>query len=462
MTEDSARLRTVRAFRVRMFRLSALAAFALVGALSLALLHPTTASAAPQAANAAVETADPALITFKVRITADADIASATMNYKILNPDGNVGGSLRAEVGGGRTADASVQLQTNNNERYIPVGTQITYAWTVTDKNGATATTSEQTFTFLDGRYQWQSKKDGQVTVFWYGANDANAALAMTAIATSIALNESLLRVKLGYDVRVVLWRNSADAKAAQRPRATTFDQQVVTGGSRVSADVLHIYDPLGGFVDVARHEAAHIVTKVAGDGPFSTIPSWLDEGTAVYAQNTPGGYETAVKRAIAADTLTRLRSMASPTNLPGQVDIFYGQSWAVTKFMVDTYGKDKFAAVFKTVKDGAPIDEALEKNIGVDQDGLYNAWRKSVALKTIDYPPVPKATSIAAAQATQRPLGIPTSVTSAENTSGGAAAGGAASAGAVSSTAAVAVGAVALAVAAALGFVAMWLTRKQ
>ena len=454
MTEGSARSRTIHAL--------ALAAVVLVGALSLALLHPTPASAAPQAANAAVEMPDPASITFKVRITTDADIASATVNYKILNPDGNVGGSLRAEVGGGRTVDASVQMPVNNNERYIPVGTEITYSWTIADKNGATTTTTEQTFTFLDGRYPWQSKKDGQVTVFWYGANDANATSAMTATAASIAANEALLKVKLGYDVRVLIWRNTADAKAAQRPRATTFDQQVITGGSRVSTDVLHIYDPLGGFVDVARHEAAHIVTKVAGDGPFSTIPSWLDEGTAVYAQNSPGGYETAVKRAIAADALTRLRSMASPTNQPGQVDIFYGQSWAVTKFMVDTYGKDKFAAVFKTVKDGAPIDEALEKNIGVDQDGLYNAWRKSVGLKTIDYPPVPKATSIAAAQATQRPLGIPTSVTSADNTADGTAGGAAAAVPGVSSTAAVAVGAVALAVAAALGFVAIRLTRKQ
>ena len=396
-----------------------------------------------------------------MRATADADIASAIVNYKVLSPDGNVGGSLRSEVGGGKSVDASATLQTNTNERYIPTGTQITYAWTITDKNGASATSPEATVTFLDGRYQWQSKKEGQVTVYWYGANDANAALALRSTAESIAANEALLKTKLGYDVRVVVWRNSADAKAAQRPRAATFDQQVITGGSRVSADVLHIYDPLGGFEDVARHEAAHIVTKVAGDGPFTQLPSWIDEGTAVYAQKDPGGYRPAIERAIKGDQLTRLRSMAAPANQAGQVDIFYGQSWSTVKFMVDTYGKDKFAAVFKSVKDGAPIDEALEKNIGVDQDGLYNAWRKANGLKTIDFPPVPKATSIAGAQATQRPLGIPTSVTSAENTEAGAA-GGQAAGPAVSSTTAIAVGGGAVVVAAALGFLALRLSKKK
>ncbi|MDA0301267.1 MAG: peptidase MA family metallohydrolase [Chloroflexi bacterium] len=439
-----------------------LAAVAFVGALALMLVAPGISHAAPQASGVAVETPDPTSLTFKVRVTGDADIASAVVNYKVLSPDGNVGGSLRAEVAGGRAADISATLQTISAERYIPTGTQITYSWAVTDKNGATTNTPEATMTFLDGRYQWQSKKEGRVTVYWYGGNDANGQLALTSTAEGLATTEALLNVKLQYDVRVVVWRNSADAKAAQRPRAATFDQQVITGGSRVSADVLHIYDPLGGFGDVARHEAAHIVTKVAGDGPFSQVPSWIDEGTAVYAQKDPGGYKPAVERAIKADGLARLRNMAAPTNQPGQVDVFYGQSWSTVKFMVDTYGKDKFAGVFKTVKEGAAMDEALEKNIGVDQDGLYNAWRKSVGLATIDFPPVPRAPSIAGAQATQPPLGIPTSVTSAENTSGAVGAVSSAPSAAVSPTTAITVGGGAVVVAAVLGFLALRLSRRK
>ncbi len=457
MTQGSTCSRTLRGF--------ALAVAAMVGAISLALVHPPLVAAEPEATNVVVETADPSAVRFRVRITSDVGIASATLNYKILNPDGNVGGTLRAEVSG-RAADASVELQTNSNERYIPIGTELTYAWSIVDQNGAIVTTPEESMTFMDGRYQWASKAEGQVAVFWYGENEANADRALKAVANSITENEALLRVKLDYPIRVVVWRNSADAKAAQRPRAATFDQQVITGGSRVSPDLLHIYDPLGGFVDVARHEAAHIVTKVAGDGKIATIPSWIDEGTAVYAQDDPGSYAPAVRRAIASDSLTRLRSMSSPTNQPGQVDIFYGQSWSVVKFTIDTYGAERFAAVFKAVKDGSPIDDALQAVIGVDQDGLYNAWRQSVGLKPIDFPPVPKATSLAQAQATRPPLGMPTSITSAENTNGSPASTSDGASPPVvdtsSSTTAAVVGGGALAVAAVFGFFAVRLARKR
>ena len=432
----------------------------LVALIGVALLHPASALAAPQASSATVQTSDPSSITFKVRVTADADIATATLNYKTLNPTGNsIGGSLRAEASG-RTADVSVQLQTNNNERYNPIGTLYKYSWTIVDKNGATTTTPEQDYTFLDGRFQWQSKTREGVTVYWY-ASEPLADRALNSAIASIKTSETLLSVKLGYPIRLIIWRNSAEAKAAQQPRSASFDSQIVTGGSRVGIDLLHIYDPLDGFDDVVRHETGHILTKVAGDGSVATLPSWIDEGTAVYVQTSPGaGYEQAVKFAIAADSVIRLRNMSSNANQANQVNLFYGQSWSVVKFMVDTYGQAKFAAIFKSIKDGSPIDDALQANINVDQDGLYTAWRAKNGLKTIDFPPVARATSVAGVQATRAPLGIPTSVNSAESTSGSGGAEATSPAAAAGGNVLV-VGIGAVVVAAILGFFAWRLSRK-
>ena len=442
----------------------ALSAIALVGALSLALIAPGLVhAAAPQVSNVTATSADPGSIAFRARVATDGDIDSVVLNWKNKNPDGDVSGSIRVEASG-RTADVTTTLQTNTNDRYLPVGSQLTYSWSVTEKSGATTASPEQQMLFMDGRYQWQTKQLGTVTIYWY-ADAKNADDVLKATADSIASNEALLKVKLPYPVRVLLWKNSAEGKAAQRQRAATFDQQVITGGTRVSADLLHVYDALGeGLVDVARHEAAHIVTKVAGDGKVATMPSWLDEGTAVYAQIDPGrGYQGDLRTAIQGNRLLRLRNMAAASNNPNDVNLFYGQSWAVVKFMVDTYGKDKFAAIFRSLKDeDLPIDEAMHKHIGVDQDGLYNAYRKSVNLAVIDFPPVPKATGAAGAQATRPPLGIPTSVTSAENTSGPSGGGDSATSAAVSPTTAIVVGVIAVVLAGALGFGAFALSRKK
>ncbi|MSQ42508.1 MAG: hypothetical protein EXR65_05680 [Dehalococcoidia bacterium] len=446
-------------------RMPLLIALLVAAAVALAA-WPAPVRAAPQADAPTVVMADPASITFRVRVRTDADLASATLNYKVLSPDGNIGGSLRAEVSPGRSADLSAQLTTNGGDRYIPVGSRITYAWEIVDRNGAAVTTPEQTGVFLDGRYQWRSQTVGKVTTYGYGGDDIPANLALEATAAAIGDIEVLLGVQLSYPVRVVVWRSSADGKAAQQPRSATFDSQVVTGGSRVSADVLHIYDSLGAFVDVTRHEAGHLVTKVAGDGPFTKIPAWLDEGTAVYAQRAPGaGYVNGLQQAIRTDQTLRLRNLGAATNQPERVDLFYGQSWATVKFMIDTYGQSKFAAVFREVKAGSPIDEALLQVIGVDQDGLYNAWRASVGLKPIDFPPVPRFAP-ATAQATQPPLRIPTSVSAAD--AGGAAGGGAAAQpaeaadGGGSAVTGIAVALAALIVAGGLGAFGLRLARRR
>lgn len=406
-------------------------------------------------------TADPKSIVFKVRVQAPAGLQTATLEYKLFNPDTTVGGSQPAEVNGSTAVDATVTLETNTATRYIPIGSRFTYTWTLVDREGARVVTPQREFVFLDGRYQWQEKTTGNFTVYWYGDNARNADLALQAAASATTANEALLNVKLTYPARLVVWRRESEGELAQQSRGGAFDRQVITGGARVAPDVVHLYDPIGGFVDVVKHEVAHIVTKVAGDGPFGRLPSWIDEGTAVYAQSDPGGYRPAIEAAIRADSVTRLKSMASSSNQASRVDLFYGQSWSTVKFMVDKYGQPKFADLFKTFRAGGDMDAALKQVYGVDQDGLYNQWRQSVGLKTIEFPP-DASTTAPQAQGTRAPLGI--GVPGAGASSQGAG-GDVASTPAEESTSkmapAIAVGVITLLLAAGMGFGALRLLRK-
>jgi hypothetical protein len=310
----------------------------------------------------------------------------------------------------GSTVDLAASLQTSGPERYLPTGSQFVYFWELESADGEITRTSEESFTFLDGRYQWNElvSENGDVTVFWY-ADEQAAGVALRATEEAILEVSELLQVEMPYPVRVVVWRNSSDARAAQRPRGGQFEEMVITGGARVAVDLLHIYDGLGNFVDVARHEAAHLVTRVAGDGPFTRIPSWLDEGTAVYAQNSPGSYEPAINFAVQSDNTMRLRTMTAPTNRADMVNTFYGQSWSTVKFMIEEWGEEPFAELFSVVKAGSRTDDALEEVYGFDQDGLYNRWREHVGLPPIEYEPRAQAGSAPAPDATRAPLGIPT-----------------------------------------------------
>ena len=153
----------------------------------------------------------------------------------------------------------------------------------------------------------------------------------------------------------------------------------------------------------------AHIVTAVAGDGPFTRIPSWLDEGTAVYMQRSARPYDSAIAFRLQTDSTLRLRNMDSPSNDPTQVGLFYGQSWSTVSYLIENWGEDSFAALYRNVREGSRMDTALEAVYGFDQDGLYNMWREDNGLDAIDFAPRIDATAPPQTEATRAPLQLPT-----------------------------------------------------
>ena len=394
--------------RVRSSRVGALL-LAVAGALAVLLLAlgaPSAVRAQVTAGAAAATSKDPTAITFAQRITAPGGVRAARFEYRVTNPDGDVGGSAELPAPAGNEFDVSYTLETRTAQRYIPVGSQFRYQWLLTLQDGTTFRTREESYLFLDGRYQWRERSDGPVTVYWYGNNESAANGVLRAVKAAFEESQELLQARVQYPIRVVVYASEEDGKLAMRPTSRTFEEQVRTGGQRVAPDLLFVFDARA---DVVRHETAHIVTHVAGDGPFAQVPSWLDEGTAVYMQPEPGPYRIAVEAAVRGDRTLSLRSMQTPATRPNEVDIFYGQAWSTVDFLIREYGRAKFAELYKTVHDGARIDDALQRVYGFNQDGLYNAWRRSKGLQPVDVSG-PTAPTAAAAQGTRAPLGVPTS----------------------------------------------------
>jgi hypothetical protein len=79
------------------------------------------------------------------------------------------------------------------------------------------------------------------------------------------------------------------------------------------------------------------------------------------------------------------LRQITSSPGDPDAVNLFYGQSWSVVKYLNDTYGPEKFAQLFAEIKGGKRIDTALEAVYGFDQDGLDNEWRAAHGLEPLE-----------------------------------------------------------------------------
>lgn len=321
----------------------------------------------------------PEEVVFRLSAHSEATIEEVTLHYQIL-PDG-VMAYGRPDFTPAERVQVDFHLEGNDPPRsYLAPGAQIDYFWEVEDGAGNKVTTEPATFVYDDIRFAWESISEGNVSVYWYSGSRSSAESSLEVARDTLDKMSALLGGTVDYPVKVWIYDSYEDMLPALVRRSEAHAQRVVVLGERVSSDTVLLQGE--GADDTLRHELTHIVTHVAGEGPYGGLPTWLDEGTAMYAQSEPGeGYTSALERAVERDSLFSIRSMTAPTGDPSKVGLFYGQAWSVVNFLIETYGPAKFAELYATFKEGSTVDKALLKVYGFDQDGLEDAWRASLDL---------------------------------------------------------------------------------
>ncbi|HXG42307.1 MAG TPA: peptidase MA family metallohydrolase [Dehalococcoidia bacterium] len=349
---------------------------ALASAASVAVGQP-----AVQVGSQTVENAFPRGLRFRLTASSDIPIERVLLHYRLL-PRG-VQAAAGVDVEPGTQVDATFELGWPRT--YLAPGTVVEYRWELRDASGGSFSTATQTATYTDPRFPFRALQEGGVTLYWYSGSEDQARRLLRAAADALARMEALLRVEVDFPVKVYVYADPEDMAPALVPRSEAFDRAVITAGEKVSDDTVLMAG--NGALDTLRHELAHIVTAVAGEGPFSGLPAWLDEGTAVYAQESPGGFRLAFQEAVRRDALLPLSSIGSYPGDPAKVNLFYGQSWALVSYLIETYGEERFAQLFATFKKGATVDGALRSVYGLGLYDLEDRWRESLGLQPVPRP---------------------------------------------------------------------------
>ena len=87
------------------------------------------------------------------------------------------------------------------------------------------------------------------------------------------------------------------------------------------------------------------------------------------------------IEDAIDGNSVLSLKAMEAQPGDPSTVNLYYGQSWHIVKYLIDTYGQGKYAALFAEFKRGSTVGDALTTVYGFDVDGLENEWRAANGL---------------------------------------------------------------------------------
>jgi len=319
-------------------------------------------------------------MTFRLTAQSVAPIKDVVLTYRYRYGEATV--RRTPEFTPGLQIKAEYKERLHRGE--IPPGTDVDYAWQITDEKGNTLTTETATLTYMDDRFQFQKLTQDKLSIFWYGADEAFGQRVMSSAQRALNRLQQSMGVELKDPVKLIVYQTKNDMQAALPSRGAVFDERVTTLGTVVSADTVLLLGQQEDLDATIAHELTHVVVGLAVKGPFGQVPAWLNEGLAMWNENEGdlrGKNKTALEDAIKTKELISIRSMTAPTGKPEQVNLWYGEAFSIVDYLLKNFGKDKMAELLATFKKGASYDDGLKKVYGFDQDELDNRWRQSLGV---------------------------------------------------------------------------------
>ncbi len=345
-----------------------------------------------QAANAitvngtpSVDNQFPNSVAFGIDATSAAgSISDISFHFQLLPTGTPASGAAQFDSAG--TVHAVYTLRASGNNSYLPPTKVIRYYWLIQDGAGNQLQTDPVDWMYQDTRFQFKTATNGNLTLYYVSGSEANAKRLLDVGRAALDKAGALNGVPIDFPVHLVTYATQAQVQPALSHESKSVDPNILGQADAPDIVVLVAGDLTGADnEDTVRHELTHLVNARAVDGK-QTLPLWLDEGLAVFGQNDPGGFGDAVAQAIRQNKVVPITSLA-PSLRGTDAGLFYGEAWSITSFLVKTYGQEKFAQLLAAFKGGASEDQAFMKAFGVDRNGVYNAWRKSVGLSAVAAP---------------------------------------------------------------------------
>ncbi len=354
----------------------------------------------------------PESVDFVLEWPADANITSAVLHYDVdrmscLEADTQVPVDLVTNTDSILAQWTWVMGRSGNP----PPGTELSWYWVLTDMDGHVTQTPQQTKTFTDDRFPWQTVSAEGIDLHWYRGEEVGP-LLLDAAVTGLDTLERDMGIQLQDDVDIYIYGSAADMRDAllfvqDWAGGIAFDEYntILMGVQPSSAESWGR--------STMRHELAHLVIGQYG---WSCVggsrPTWLNEGLAVYAEGEPApDIIASIQAATQTNSFEPLRTLNGAFSAHGPAaGIAYAQSYSVVDFLLREYGQEAMQRLLLTLAEGTSYDEALMEVYGMDVDGVEAAWRAALSLPPRTFPPTPTPV-LAANVPTAVPMGKPENV---------------------------------------------------
>ena len=404
----------------------------LLGLLLCTLAIPVQAQTGIQLVSDTATLSFPNTATFKAEFKSGANISSVVLEYGI---DQLTCGTVIAKAFPQFTAAGDVQVTWAWDMRQsgsIPPGATLWWHWLVQDANGAQFTSPTQTLTWLDSTHPWQAISGGNITLHYYDGGQSFGQALHDAAAQALVRLSKDVGISSDKPVDIYIYANTSDLQAS-----ILYEPSWVGGQAFPETNIVIIgvsTDQLDWGKSTEAHELTHVLVGHLTFSCLGFIPTWLNEGLAMYGEGGPAAAEVnQFDQAKTANQLLALSSLAGAfSDEANRANLSYTEAYSVVNYLIQIYGRDKMTALLISLRNGNTIDQALQTAYGFDTNGLEDVWRASIGaaprVGTSNPTPVFTPTQvptfvpigaapIAPTAATPRPTQAQPSVTPASNT---------------------------------------------
>jgi hypothetical protein len=169
----------------------------------------------------------------------------------------------------------------------LPPGLRIWWDWHLINAQGDETRTGKKWITWIDSVHPWSSIRSGNIILHWYQGTQAYAQDLMQTAENARTLLIDEVGAWPELDINLYIYASSQAMKDALVSEPTWIGGMTFWENQRTIVIRIGTGEVPWGKTTIA-HELAHVAVNGIMGGSYGSVPLWLNEGIAVYAEGPP------------------------------------------------------------------------------------------------------------------------------------------------------------------------------
>ena len=287
------------------------------------------------------------------------------------------------------TMDVSLKVEIPTGPgSYYPPGTEFDLEIELIDVEGnLSRARSNKSIQYLDPSKNWKDAKGEGFSILYYGVQTSRVENLVTQVNARIPTIKKVVGVNNTPEFKAVVFPSVQEATPSFPPISKTATDQLFFAGFAQPQYRLFVQGQMNTLTFI--HELTHLyVHEAVSSSLTARMPSWLDEGLAVFLET--GKSEPSSQRlrsSVWPDELLLLRNMNTIPGRREDVFIFYPQAGAFVGYLVEKYGADTMARYLAGINNGESAIENFKEIYGSSIYEIENDWRSTFNATPITIP---------------------------------------------------------------------------